>query len=439
MKKIFITFIIFTVALTVMLTFSITGCKTTATTTTAAAETTKAAETTAATTAAGQPITLEFWSWNNEGAYPKVHEDAEKRFIAKYPNVTIKRNYISYADYMVKLKAALAGGQAPDIFQIPWAGEYTEIARSGKIEPMTEYLKTGFPAFFDNVMKAISVDGNAWAIPLDLNTLQIAYNVNQFKELGLEIPKSQDELITLAGKLKDEGLFGIAQGTKDLWTGADTFFAEVAYTDPTHSKMAEADAGKIGWDDPVFVEAVKSTDKLIKGGVYAPGANSMEAFVGAEDLFVQQKSAMFYPVGNFVTGGITEKVAGAFEYSLFPTPPLKAGDEFLPTGGVAEMFVVSKDSKNKDMAVEFLRFLTNDDGKAILAANDFIPSSEYKGDTSKFSVLYKNMLDAQSKSQSRVVYNTKVYQAILNGMQGIFGQELSPEDFIKSLVEAAKG
>jgi raffinose/stachyose/melibiose transport system substrate-binding protein len=438
--------LILVLALIIVCTFGVfIGCKSTSTETTAAqttvaAQTTTAAETTAAeTTKSAEPITIEFWSWNNEGAYPKVHEDAEKRFMAKYPNVTIKRNYISYADYMVKIKAALSGGQAPDIFQIPWAGEYTEIARSGKIEPMTDYLKKDFPAFFENVMKAISVDGSAWAVPLDLNTLQVAYNVNKFKELSLEIPKSQDELITLAGKLKAAGLFGIAQGTKDLWTGGDSFFAEVAYTDPTHTKMAEADAGKIGWDDPVFVEAAKAADKLVKGGVYAPGVNSMEAFVGAEDLFVQQKAAMFYPVGNFVTGGITEKVAGAFEYNLFPTPPLKAGDAALSTGGVAEMFVVSKDSKNKEMAIEFLRFLTNDDGKAVLVANDFIPSSDYTGDMSQLSPIYKNMLDAQSKTQSRVVYNTKVYQAIMNGMQGIFGQELTPEDFIKSLVEAAKG
>ena len=66
------------------------------------------------------------------------------------------------------------GEEAPDVFQIPWAGEYTELARSGKLLPMTGPLKTGFPDFFDNVMNAISVDGDAWAVPLDLNTLQIA-------------------------------------------------------------------------------------------------------------------------------------------------------------------------------------------------------------------------------------------------------------------------
>ena len=384
-----------------------------------------------------EEIVLEFWSWNNEGAYPIVHEDAEKRFMADYPNVTIKREYISYGDYLAKLKPVLAGEEAPDVFQIPWAGEYTELARSGKLLPLTDILSNDFPVFFESVMNAISVDGDDWAVPLDLNTLQIAYNINMFDELGLEIPKSQDELKTLAAVLVDNGKFGIAQGTKDLWTAADSFFAQVAYTDSTHTMMAKADAGEIGWDDLVFLQAAQNVLDLVEAGVYAPGANSMDSFVGAKDLFVQQQSAMFYPVGNFITGGITADIDGAFEYSLFPIPPLNAGDEFLPTGGIAEMFVVSKDSENIDMVIEFLRYLTNDDGKDILVENDFIPSSDYTGDLSAKSDLYQNMLEAQSKVQSRVVYNTEVYSAIMNGMQGIFGQELTAEEFIAQIVETA--
>jgi raffinose/stachyose/melibiose transport system substrate-binding protein len=384
--------------------------------------------------AAGNTV-LEFWSWNNEGSYPAVHADAQARFEKDHPGVTIKRNYISYTDYLVKLKAVLAGTEAPDVFQIPWAGEYTELARSGKLLPLTEPLKKGFPAFFPNIMKAISVDGNAWAVPLDLNTLQIAYNKTLFAKLGLTVPKTKADMIALAKKLNDAGKFGVALGTKDLWAGADVFFAQVAYTDPTHGKMAQADAGTISWNSPEFQTAVQTVADYVKAGVIAPGANSMDAFVGAENLFVQQQAAMFYPVGNFVTGGITTAVGDAFEWSLFPWPAITGGDA-LPTGGVAEMFVISKDSKNTALALEFLQYLTNDAGKEALVKNDFIPSSTYTGKTT-MSPLYKNMLDAQSKSQSRVVYNTQVYNAIMNGMQGIYGATLTPAAFIDSLVKAA--
>ncbi len=379
---------------------------------------------------------LQFWSWNNEGSYPVVHKDAQARFEAANPGVTVDRQYISYGDYMVKLKAVLAGGEAPDVFQIPWAGEYPELARSGQIIPLTDYLKKGFPQFFPNIMKAISVDGQAWSVPLDLNTLQIAYNKTIFDQMGLKVPRTKAELIALSKKLQDSGKFAVAMGTKDLWSAADVFFAQIAYTDPSHSKMALADAGKISWNSPEFLRAAQAVADYVKQGVIAPGANSMEVFVGAENLFVQQEAAMFYPVGNFVTGGITDKVADSFEWSLFPWPALTSGDT-MPTGGVAEMFVVTKDSKNKDLAVDFLRYMTNDDGKEVLVQNDFIPSSTYKGSTQK-SALYKNMLDAQSKSQSRVVYNTNVYTACMNGMQGVIGGTMTPQQFIDSLVKAAK-
>jgi len=379
---------------------------------------------------------LEFWSWNNEGHYPAVHEDAQNRFQADHPGVTVNRQYISYGDYMVKLKAVLSGEEAPDVFQIPWAGEYPELARSGKIMPLTNELKKGFPQFFQNIMKAISVDGQAWSVPLDLNTLQIAYNKTVFDKLGLKVPKTKAELIAISKKLKDAGYFAVAMGTKDLWSAADLFFAQIAYTDPTHTKMALADAGKISWNSPEFLKAAQAAADYVKAGVIAPGANSMDVFVGAENLFVQQKAAMFYPVGNFVTGGISDNVGDTFEWSLFPWPALTSG-EALPTGGVAEMFVVSKDGKNKDLAVEFLRYMTNDDGKEALVKNDYIPSSTYKGSV-EMSPLYKNMLDAQSKSQSRVVYNTDVYTACMNGMQGIIGGTLTPQQFIDSLVKAAK-
>ena len=239
---------------------------------------------------------LQFWSWNNEGAYPVVHKDAQARFEAANPGVTVDRQYISYSDYMVKLKAVLAGGEAPDVFQIPWAVSIPSWRGPGRIVALTDYLKKGFPQFFPNIMKAISVDGQAWSVPLDLNTLQIAYNKTMFDQMGLTVPTTRNELIALSKKLQNAGKFAVAMGTKDLWSAADVLFAQIAYTDPTHTKMALADAGKICVESPEFLKAAQAVVDYVKQGVIAPGANSMEVFVGAENLFVQQQAAMFIPL-----------------------------------------------------------------------------------------------------------------------------------------------
>lgn len=380
--------------------------------------------------AAQEPIELEMWSWNNEGAYPLVHEDAIKRFEAANPGVTIKRGksncgdacgvtYFGYTDYLTKFKAATAADEPPCIAQIPWAGEFRDYVNSGELIPLTEAIGTGFPAFFDPIVSAVSIGGDVWAVPLDVNTLQIAYNATKFDELGLKVPTTQSELQAIVDALGEQGIFGIAMGTKDKWSAGDLFFAQVAYTDGTNTKLAQADAGEIGWDDPAFRQAADNVAAMVASGVFAPGANSMDAFIGNLDLFASGAAGMMYPVGNFVTKGVADKVGDSFEWSLFPFPrPDDSALDVRATGGIAEMFVVTKDCAHPDQAIEFLRYLVNDDGGAALVANDFIPSWDYPIPADK-SDLYNNMVTAQATANSRVIYTTPVYAELLNAMQGV--------------------
>ncbi len=379
---------------------------------------------------AQEPIELEMWSWNNEGAYPSVHEDAIKRFEAANPGVTVKRGqsncgdacgvtYFGYTDYLTKFKAATAADEPPCIAQIPWAGEFRDYVNSGELIPLTEAIGTGFPAFFAPIVDAVSINGDVWAVPLDVNTLQIAYNKTKFDELGLGVPQTQSELQAAVDALGEQGLFGIAMGTKDKWSAGDLFFAQVAYTDGTNSKLAQADAGEVGWDDPAFLAAADNVAAMVGSGIFAPGANSMDAFIGNLDLFASGQAAMMYPVGNFVTAGVAAKVGDAFEWSLFPFPrPDDSTLDNRATGGIAEMFVVTKDCAHQEQAIEFLRYLVNDEGGAALVANDFIPSWDFPIPSDK-SELYSNMVAAQATANSRVIYTTQVYAELLNAMQGV--------------------
>ena len=383
---------------------------------------------------AAESITLEFWSWNNEGAYPVVHEEAEAHFEADFPNVDVVRTYTPFADYMTNLRAAIAAGQPPDVAQVPWTGEYTDLVNSGQIMSLQGEFTDGFPGFFAPIAAIASVDGEPFAIPLDVNSLQIAYNKDIFAELGLEVPRSSDALKAVAAALDDAGYFGVAVGTNDQWAGGDLFFAQLAYTDPTNTAIVQADAGNASWDDPEFLAAAENLADLIDSGVFAPGANSMVSFVGALELFVAQQAAMFYPVGNFITGGIAAQVEDSFEWGLFPFPSPTGGEGFA-TGGVAEMFSVPADAANTDMGVEFLRYLTDSDSEAVLVSNDFIPSwgIDLPADVSD---LYRDLIAAQATVRNRTIYTTPVYTALLNAVQGLLGGSTSPADLVAAMADA---
>jgi raffinose/stachyose/melibiose transport system substrate-binding protein len=385
-----------------------------------------------------QDTTIEMWSWNNEGAYPNVHTDAEARFEADNPGIDLERRYIPFADYVTLFKTAAAGDAPPCIAQIPWSGEFTDFVGSGELVPLTDAIGTGFPAFFDPIMDIVSVDGDVWAIPLDVNTLQIAYNKTLFDELDLSVPTTQGELQAIADAVTAQGTFPIAMGTKDKWSAGDLFHAQVAYTDGTNTALAEADAGERAWDDAVFQAAASNVADMVANGLFAPGANSMDAFVGGLNLFTSGAAAMFYPVGNFVTAGITDSVGDSFEWSLFPFPRPDGSDlENRATGGIAEMFVITADCATPDEATEFLRYLVDEAGGASLVANDFIPSWDVAVPDDK-SALYEAMVDAQSTAHNRTIYTTAVNTALLNAMQGIMDGSLSGGDVVDAMAEAAE-
>lgn len=381
---------------------------------------------------------VEVWTWNNEGDYVKVDEAAVARFEAANPGAEVKITYIPYADYVTKLKAAIAAGNPPDVAQIPWAGEFRDIVESGKLLPLDDILADGFPAFSAPAMNAVTLQGQKWALPLDLNTLQIAYNKTLFDSLGLTPPTSADELKAVAAKLDAEGKFGISVGDKDQWVGGDLWFAQLPYTDPSGSALAKADAGEVPWTDPVFIAAGDVVSDYQKSGVFAPGANAMTSFVEALDLFVGQQAGMFYPVGNFISGGIAEKVAGAFEWELMPFPPLEAGGTPVATGGIARMFTIPSDAKNQAGAVAFLQALTDSEGQATLLQYNFIPAwnVDVPADASP---LFANFLEAQGDAASRVIYTSPVYTALLNGMQGILDGSESGAGVAEAMQEASKG
>jgi raffinose/stachyose/melibiose transport system substrate-binding protein len=390
----------------------------------------------AAAAAPAAAATLEYWTWNNEGDYVKVDEAAVARFEAAHPDVEVQVTYMPYADYMTKLKSTLAAGQPPDIFQVPWDSGFRDLAVSGTLAPLGEVLAEGFPVISDSARNFVSLNGEVWALPLDLNTLQIAYNKNVFAELGIEPPRTADELIAVAARLKEAGKFGIALGTKDKWAGGDTWFAQLVYADPTGDKLAGADAGTVGWDDPAFAVAGDRVAGLVAADVFAPGANSMGAFNESLDLFLSEQAAMFYPVGNFISGGIDEKVAGAFEWDLFPFPG-DDGQTPSPTGGIARMFALPAGGADNALAADFLRTLTDKEGEATLVRYNFIPSWPVEVPVDA-SPLYKNFLAAQTTARSRTIYTPTVNAALLDGMQAIFDGGSSGADLNAAMVAAGK-
>ena len=380
--------------------------------------------------------TLDVWVWNNEGAYAAVYDTALKLFHEKHPNVEVVFNTIAYGDYNTTLKTAVFGGEAPDIMQIP-STMITSLCEEGALLPITKYLNDGtFPKFYSSTMDKLKFDGEDYMVPFNVISYQVVYNKTLFNELGLQVPTTISELKEVCSALANNNKFGISVGTNDKWVGAYLIYNINTYEDTTHTLMGQAELGNIKWEETMLDESAEKLLGYIDAGIFAPGANSMDAFVGAQQLFVQGDAAMFYPFGSFDSASILGDIDNSFEVGTFPFPAEKAED----TRAMAAMglnFGISSETEKEQLAVDFLSAFFCAEAADTLYENGMLPSYPYTyTGSAEITPIFQEIIDAQTNAVLDIPFNSAVSSGAYAAAQGIMDGSISGSDFTAALQDA---
>jgi raffinose/stachyose/melibiose transport system substrate-binding protein len=379
---------------------------------------------------------LEVWSWQSTGGYPKVFDAVGKQYGKVGRPNSVKYKYFPYADYFTKFKTAAAGGRVPDMLEMEWSGNYHAAVDAGTLRDLTQDIKKGFPAFYATAMAQMRYKNKIFGIPMDLNTLTIAYNKEIFTKLGLTIPRTLADLIAMAPKIKAAGLQGISLNAKEGWPNGDLWFSQLAYTDPDAKLLRSAEAGKAPWDSAPFLQAATNIQKIAEAGLFSQNSASFD-FTGAYTEFATGKSAMLYPVGNFGTPVIDSISKGNIQYGLFPVPPESAGVTPRATGGAAIIWSIPAKAKNVDAALALARVFSGPFGTKTLIAADYIPAFKTSV-ASNDSQIYKRMVQFQANAGTRSMFVPKINTALLSEMTSVITGNASGQDLVKALAAAAK-
>lgn len=375
------------------------------------------------------------WTWQPPNSdYVNIFQAAGTRYKAQGGgNTTI--NSLDFASYFTKFKTAAAGGDVPDLLEMSWTGDYHDVVDAGDLMSLDPYLKS-FPKFFAPVLNSLRYKGHVYGVPLDVNTLTIAYNKGIFSKLHLAVPKNFAQLLALAKPIRKGGFQPLAVNEKDGWPGGDLWFAQVAYTDKSENAIRQAEQGAVPWTDPRFVQAASNVKQLQSSGLIADGSNSLD-FTAAIGLFARGQSAMLYPVGNFDTGLIDQASHGKVQYDLFPFPPPKTGQKPLATGGPAIIWSIPKNAKNPQGAIALLKLMMDKQGSAALVQKNYIPA--YPTDiSSNSSAIYHRMVSFQSTAQTRAIFVPNVYNTLLNGVSALLNGKTTPTRLTQGLQRAYK-
>lgn len=300
----------------------------------------------------GEQTTLTVWSWRQDDseAYNAIFDVYEK----KHPNITVKFKAFKETAYNTKLKTGLSAAGGPDVAQLRAYGELQPLVAANRLVPLDG--KVDVSNIPDAVLEGAQgrEDGKLYGVPVAIQTLQVFYNKKIFAKYGISEPKTWDQMLSAAKKLKSHEIIPFSTTGKDTWMLP--IVREVFGAARAGGKKFEQTvlSGKTDFTDSDYVASLKLMKKLQP---YFPDNVIGVPYTDAQVLFTSGKAAM-YPGGSFELGPFTDQNSD-LEMGVFqaPPPPGSVIDHPVTPGWMDNSYGVNAKSKHKKAALDLMRWM----------------------------------------------------------------------------------
>ncbi|MCA1553575.1 MAG: ABC transporter substrate-binding protein, partial [Chloroflexi bacterium] len=328
---------------------TVSGAATTAATTVAGAATTAP---TAAATRAGTPVpgsgksitVAATWGGGEREAFLAVVDAFTKKTGIPVVYESMRNNMGAI------LRTRVAGGNPPDIALDPRPGEVAEFARAGNLTDLSKFVSANdlSAAFNQAYIDLGKVDGKQVGILWKANSKSTFwYKPASFQQLGVQTPKTLDDLFAIADKYVAGGKTPFAIGGKDGWVLTDYFENIMARVATPQQYNDLHMTHKLTWTDPTVKKALTQlarffNTKYVPGG--AQGVLGTQFVDSIGQVFgTNAKAEMFYEggfVGVIATTDVNKslKPEQDIDFFMFPQVDAQFGDPVIGGGDTAMMF-----------------------------------------------------------------------------------------------------
>jgi multiple sugar transport system substrate-binding protein len=294
--------------------------------------------------------TVSFGS-NASDPVPKAATAAVLKAFTQKTGTKVAVNSVDHNTFQQQINTYLQG-RPQDVFT--WFAGYRMqfFAQKGLLTPIDDVWQTLAPQF-SSAMQAASkgLDGHYYFVPIYNYPWAVFYRKSVFKQHGYAVPTTWDQFITLAKKMKTDGLTPIAFTDKDGWPAMGTFDI-LNMRINGYQFHVNLMAGKESWNSPQVKAVFNQWKELLPH--YSSGALGLTWEEGAQQLV--NKQAGMYLLGSFVAQQATNAADHAdLDFFPYPSINLKFGQDSLdaPIDG----YLMSRHAKNVTGAKQLLRFL----------------------------------------------------------------------------------
>ncbi|MDB5585742.1 MAG: carbohydrate transporter substrate-binding protein [Devosia sp.] len=302
--------------------------------------------------------------WGSDDRHQKTLKIIDL-FEAEHPGLTMESQYGGLIGYQDKLSTEFAGGNAPDIMQVSDSRE--SLIKSGRLLELDDYIKSGELNLSDantSVLETLKVDGKLYSIPWGLASGCYFIDTKVFADSRVEEPGLDWNWDGFAEKAKaiaaatPDGVYGAA----DIWAPAGTrSFYPFEFFLRGRGKTAYTPEGKLNFTADELTEWFTFWDELRKAGVVPP-AEITALETGFETSPIVTGRAAMYPINSSIASSLQALAPNPLKVLSFPSgvgSTALSGDKYGAFINSSMQVYVNAASEHKDVAIQFLNFVTN--------------------------------------------------------------------------------
>jgi multiple sugar transport system substrate-binding protein len=311
-------------------------------------------------TSGGAPVMVQFGTRGTPDILP-LFEGAAKAFMEKQSRVKVEM-WVNEPDYYTKLPVAFAGASAPDVAfttsrnLLPWQ-------HKGWLADVTQGLsrrKVRTTDWYELAAQEWQIAGKQFGVTQGWGTGVFGINRDLFKKAGVDLKKdfdttwTNDDLVRMLKHVAKTGTDGNLEvwGTNgwQMWTNFWNFGAEILNKEKTKATVnSEQGIAGLQW---VYDLAWKHR-VMPRPAPYDPQPGGGKAWEGGFEALIENG-------GPHVLPAWPRTLNFDYDVVLYPAGPGGKHHRFYSDG-----YVVWKDSKQLDAAIDLLAYLGTD-GQAVV-------------------------------------------------------------------------
>ena len=315
------------------------------------AEESKAAETVdvSAQGDAQEAVTITYANFNASGSNEETLQKMYEAFHEEYPNITVTIETIGYDDYFTQMQTRVAGGTAPDCYELN-IENFAAYANKGALAELTGIDTSGYD---ETALSAFNVDGKQYGVPGNFSNVVLIYNKALFDQAQIEYPSDDwtwDDALKAAEAIRalDKNTYGIYQPItfNEFFKVAAQYGGSILNEDKTAFTI----------NSPENLTAAEMMINKVTESNVQPSDEQMGG-MGDWDLFQSGRLGMI-PTGIWAFSTFTEGCDLAWDICVEPGGTQKATHFF------SNALAVNAKSDKKEAAATWINWLASSDQSA---------------------------------------------------------------------------